>query len=87
MYPISNERLQWVEARIFLLGRMIQELTIRQTRYQQNPSRAQVQPQVMNAMVAEQLQLSIERNCIEEYLEAEAKADQARAVASSSLKQ
>ena len=77
MYPISNERVQWLEARIFLLGRMIQEFNLRQTRYQQNASRVQVHPQVMQAMVAEQLQLNIEKNCIEAYLEEQAQAAEA----------
>lgn len=79
MYPISNERLSWIEARIFLLGRMIQELTSRQTRYQANLRYGSLHPQVMEAMYTEQLQLNIERNCIEEYLEAEAVANEQRA--------
>ena len=74
MHPISNERVEWLEARIFLLGRMINELTHRQSRYQQNAHRVAVHPQVLQSMVAEQLQLNIEKNCIDEYLEAEAKA-------------
>ncbi len=79
MYPISKERVEFLEARIFLLGRMINELRGRQSRYQTRPEFAQQHPVVMHAMIAEQLQLNIERNCIEEYLEAEARADEARA--------
>ena len=79
MYPISKERVEWLEARIFVLGRMINELTARQARYQTRPQYAQQHPVVMNAMIAEQLQLNIEKNAIEEYLELEARADEARA--------
>ena len=71
MYPISSERLSWVEARIFLLGRMIQELTLRQSRYQSNPRYGRLHPHVMDTMLAEQLQLNIERNAIEEYMESQ----------------
>lgn len=71
MYPISNERVSWLEARIFLLGRMIQELTLRQSRYQVRPQYAAQHGNVMAAMIAEQLQLNIEKNCIEEYLESQ----------------
>jgi len=71
MYPISNERLSWLEARIFLLGRMINELTLRQSRYQVRPQYAAQHGNVMTAMIAEQLQLNIEKNSIEEYLEGE----------------
>ncbi len=78
MYPISSERLQWVEARIFLLGRMIQELTLRQTRYQTNPRYGRLHPHVMDTMLAEQLQLNIERNAIEDYLEGERQAAEQR---------
>jgi hypothetical protein len=69
MMPFSSERVRWIEARIFLLGRMIQELTLRQARYQTRPQYAQQHHRVMEAMIAEQLQLNIERNCIEEYFE------------------
>lgn len=79
MYPISNERISWLEARIFLLGRMIRELTSRQARYQMNQRYSSLHPQVMEAMYAEQLQLNIEKNCIEEYLEGEAAANEQRA--------
>lgn len=79
MYPISNERAHWVEARIFILGRMINELTARQSRYQTRPQFAAQHSVVMSAMVAEQLQLNIEKNCIDEYLEAERAAQVARA--------
>lgn len=79
MTPISYERRDWCEARIFLLGRMIRELTTRQTRYQSNPRYGRFHSPVMDAMLAEQLQLNIERNCIEEYLEGEARANEARA--------
>lgn len=68
MLPISNERLQWIEERRFLLGRMIQELTLRQSRYQQRPQHAGMHGQVMQSMIAEQLQLSIEANALEEFL-------------------
>jgi hypothetical protein len=78
MYPISNERVQWLEARIFLLGRMIQELTLRQARYQTRPQYAQQHHTVLNAMIAEQLQLNIEKNCIEQYLEDERAAKVSR---------
>lgn len=71
MYPISNERLSWLEARIFLLGRMIQELTLRQARYQTNQRYGRLHPHVMDTMLAEQLQLNIEKNAIEEYLESQ----------------
>ena len=77
MYPFSKERLLWVEARIFLLGRMISELTLRQSRYQSRPQYAQQHHTVMNAMVAEQLQLNIEKNCIEQYFEDQAQASEA----------
>lgn len=77
MYPISNERLSWLEGRIFLLGRMINELTARQARYQTRPQYAQQHPTVMNAMIAEQLQLNIEKNCIEQYFEDQAQASEA----------
>jgi hypothetical protein len=77
MYPISNERVQWLEARIFLLGRMIQELTLRQARYQTRPQYAQQHHVVMSTMIAEQLQLNIEKNCIEQYLEDQAQASEA----------
>ena len=68
MLPISNERLQWLEERRFLLGRMIQELTLRQSRYQTRPQHAAMHGQVMQSMLAEQLQLSIEMNALEEFL-------------------
>jgi hypothetical protein len=71
MYPISNERVSWLEARIFLLGRMIQELTLRQTRYQSNPRYGILHPDVMRNMLTEQLQLNIEKNALEEYLQGE----------------
>jgi hypothetical protein len=77
MYPISNERLLWLEARIFLLGRMINELTLRQARYQTRPQYAQQHHNVMSAMIAEQLQLNIEKNCIEAYNEEQAQAAEA----------
>jgi hypothetical protein len=77
MYPISNERLLWLEARIFLLGRMINELTLRQARYQTRPQYAQQHHAVLNAMIAEQLQLNIEKNCIEQYFEDQAQAAEA----------
>lgn len=75
MEPISNERLEWLRQRIFLLGRMIQEFTLRQARYQSRPQFAANHPQVMQAMIAEQLQLNIEMNCIEEYLREQYEAD------------
>ncbi len=78
MYPISNERVSWLEARIFILGRMINELTRSQSRYQTRPTYAAQHSNVMSAMIAEQLQLNIEKNCIEEYLEGEAAAKQQR---------
>lgn len=78
MHPISNERVNWLDARIFLLGRMINELTLRQSRYQTRPQHAQQHSAVMTAMIAEQLQLNIEKNCIEEYLEGEALANERR---------
>lgn len=81
MHPLSQERLLWVEARIFTLGRMIQELTLRQSRYQQNQRYGRLHPHVMDTMLAEQLQLNIERNVIEEFLEAEREAKVARAQA------
>jgi len=68
MLPISNERLQWLEERRFLLGRMIQELTLRQSRYQTRPQWAALHGQVMQKMVVEQLQLNIEMNALAEYL-------------------
>jgi hypothetical protein len=68
MYPISQERLNWIEARRFILGRMINELTARQTRYQ-TPRAVPHHSSVMSSMIQEQLQLNIEANCIEEYLE------------------
>ncbi len=74
MYPISNERVSWLEARIFILGRMINELTRSQSRYQTRPTYAAQHGNVMMAMIAEQLQLNIEKNCIEEYLEGEREA-------------
>lgn len=79
MYPISNERTSFLEARIFLLGRMINELTRHQSRYQTRPQYAAQHGNVMTAMIAEQLQLNIEKNCIEEYLESEAAAKEQRA--------
>jgi hypothetical protein len=79
MHPISNDRLEHVEARIFLLGQMINEFNARQSRYQQSPGRVAVHPQVMQSMVAEQLQLNIEANVLRVYLEAEARANEARA--------
>lgn len=78
MYPISNERISWLEARIFLLGRMINELTRSQSRYQTRPTYAAQHSNVMSAMIAEQLQLNIEKNCIEDYLEGEAIANERR---------
>lgn len=78
MYPISNERVQWLDARIFLLGRMINELTRSQSRYQTRPTYAAQHSNVMSAMIAEQLQLNIEKNCIEDYLEGEAIANERR---------
>lgn len=77
MYPFSKERQLWLEARIFLLGRMINELTARQSRYQTRPQYAAQHPTVMNAMIAEQLQLNIEKNCIEQYFEDQAQAAEA----------
>ena len=86
MYPFSNERLLWIEARIFLLGRMIAELTLRQSRYQSRPQYAQQHHAVMSAMVAEQLQLNVEKNCIEQYFEEQAQAGQRQAVEDTSNK-
>lgn len=57
---------------------MIQELTLRQSRYQSRPQYAQQHHNVMNTMVAEQLQLNIEKNCIEQYLEDERVSAEAR---------
>lgn len=74
MYPISKERISWLEARIFILGRMINELTRSQSRYQTRPTYAAQHSNVMTSMIAEQLQLNIEKNCIEEYLASEAEA-------------
>ena len=71
MYPISEERLSWLEARIFLLGRMIQEIRLNSQRYQRSPNHGQVHPLVMQNMLAEQVQLNVERTCITEYLEGE----------------
>ena len=78
MYPISNERLSWVEARIFLLGRMIQELSIHQSRYHSNPRYGALHPQVMQELYAEQLKLNIERNALEEYFSEQKAAQDAR---------
>jgi len=78
MYPISNERVNWIDARIFLLGRMINELTRSQSRYQTRPTYAAQHSNVMSAMIAEQLQLNIEKNCIEEYLADERAAQVAK---------
>ena len=78
MYPISNERISWLEARIFILGRMINELTRSQSRYQTRPTYAAQHSHVMSTMIAEQLQLNIEKNCIEEYLQGEAEANSRR---------
>ena len=79
--PLTQERLQFVEERILVLGRMIRELTSRQTRYQQNPRVSGLHSVVVQEMYAEQLKLSIERNCLAEHLEAEARANEARAAA------
>ena len=78
MYPISNERISWLEARIFILSRMINELTRNQSRYQTRPTYAAQHSHVMTSMIAEQLQLNIEKNCIEEYLKGEAEANEQR---------
>ena len=69
--PLTKERLAEVEARIFTLSLMIQELTLRQGRYQQNQRYGALHPQVMQEMLAEQLKLNVERNVTEEYLERE----------------
>ena len=68
MYPISNERLTWIEARRFLLGRMVQELTVRQARYTGPPFQHVNHGLVMASLREEQLILNLEQNCIEEYL-------------------
>jgi hypothetical protein len=78
MYPISQERVQWLEGRIFILGRMINELRLRQARYQTRPEYAAQHPIVMQELVAEQMKLNIEKNCIEEYLAAESEANARR---------
>ncbi len=65
MQPISRDRVLWVEARRFLLGNMIRELTTRQSRYQTRPEWAALHGHVMQQMLAEQLQLSIEANTLE----------------------
>lgn len=69
--PLTKERLREIEARIFTLGLMVQELTLRQTRYQQNPRYGQLHPLVMQNILSEQLRLNIERNVTEEYLSRE----------------
>ena len=71
MYPISNERLSWIEARRFLLGRMVQELTLRQSRYAGAPFQGVNHGSIMGKIREEQLLLNIEQNCIEEYLGSE----------------
>lgn len=87
MYPISNERLSWVEARIFLLGRMISELTRNQSRYQSNQRYGALHPQVMQELYAEQLKLNIERNALTEYLEEEKAAKLVKDQAATALSQ
>lgn len=74
MYPISKERAKWVEARIFLLGRMINELTARQSRYATSQRHASYHGDVMATMISEQLQLQIEANCINNYLQEQEQA-------------
>lgn len=81
MLPISKERLQWLEERRFLLGRMIQELTLRQSRYQTRPQHAALHGHVMQSMLAEQLQLSIETNALEEFLAEQEAAKASYAIA------
>ena len=79
MMPISRERVQWLDHRIFLLGRMIQELTLRQSRYLSNPRFASYHTRVMDNLLSEQLQLNIEKNSLVEYIEEQtAKADAAQ---------
>lgn len=71
MHPISKERQLWLDARIFILDRMIRELTSNQSRYQSSVSMRHAHPTTMAAIVNEHLQLVIEMNVLTEQLRAE----------------
>lgn len=75
MPPISEERLQWIEARLFILARTVQ--TMRRdglrhaTRYfseSQQEAHA-IWSQTMQELNKERLSLMMERIAIEEYLQ------------------
>lgn len=75
MPPISKERLDWIEARLFILARTVQTLRREGPRhanryFTDNPQEAHaIFVKTMQDLQAERLSLMMERMTIEEYLE------------------
>jgi len=75
MSPISHERLNWIESRLFILARTAQTLRREGPRhanryFTDNPQEAHaIFVKTMQDVQAERLNLMMERMAIEEYLE------------------
>lgn len=72
MHPLSNERAEWLRARLFLLDRMIREFNEHTPRYQSSQGMVRQHAVVMNQLEAERLTHTIEHNTLKEYLAAQA---------------
>jgi hypothetical protein len=70
MAPFSNERLQWIEGRLFCLARMANELSQRSMTYEVKlrvEGASHIARNVFNEIQAERMQLMVERQVIETY--------------------
>ncbi len=72
MSPFSQERVQWIEARLFCLARMAGELSSRRSYYASrlrldDATSAFVTQDAYNAIQSERVQLMAERQVIEDY--------------------
>jgi hypothetical protein len=79
MHPLSNERADWVHARLFILNLMIREFNEHTPRYQSSQGMVSAHTPVMLDLEAERLKLTIEYNSLREYQRTEAAAKVARA--------
>ena len=66
--PISKDRLKFVIARLAILSDMIVELSTRPGRYHQNSFMVGMHATVISNIRAEQLQLLVEKNVLEEVI-------------------
>lgn len=69
MQPISKERLDWINARLFILNRMSLELSTKPNRYVSKIQWSELHSHARMTILSEELNLTIEKNTLFEYLD------------------